>query len=239
MSKNVWIKYSHVLLDNVSLLRCNAGRVCVPCGSASLLLFSKIRLILMTKHWRCPLQSRGNVSVPSLLLARPHSRSSAESCGVPVWWVPGWHRILNPGLLSILPTSQFWPFSFKCPPPVVDLWHWVRGSGRNPVACVFLARLCKAQNGFQAGEGGTWRAVKAWASAVTPALPGPDPRCSSSDPPPWTPTPRGCNLGVPCHRTSGGPGRKRLELLKRKGGNSVHEKKRKLFTRWADVWMGE
>lgn len=146
-------------------------------------------------------------------------------------------RDLEPGSSEHTSYITVLAFFFQMFAP--DLRHWVRGSGRNPVACVFLARLCKAQNGFQAGEGGTWRAVKAWASAVTPALPGPDPRCSSSDPPPWTPTPRGCNLGVPCHRTSGGPGRKRLELLKRKGGNSVHEKKRKLFMRWADVWMEE
>lgn len=91
----------------------------------------------MTKQRCSPLHPRGNGLVPYLLLARSHSWSSVESCGIPPFDGCALTRDREPCSSEHTSYITGLAFFFQMYAPVADLQHWVMGSGRNPVACVF------------------------------------------------------------------------------------------------------
>lgn len=154
----------------------------------------------------------------------------------PVWWVRA-----DTGSWTLV----FWAYSditvlaffFQMYAPVVDLQHWVIGSGRNLVACVFSKTVQSSE--WMAGRRGRNvascqglslrgdpRTLRPTLSAPLPTDPlNPDPEELR---PQSTVSP---NLRWAWQEASGAP--------QKEGRGGIHEKKRKLFMRWADVWMEE
>lgn len=155
--------------------------------------------------------------VPSSLPTRPHSRSSAETCAIPLFDGCVLTQDLEPWSSEHASYIAVLAFFFQTCAPVVDLQHWVIGSGRNPMACVFSKTMHSSE--WMAGRRGrNVASCQGPSPSGDPRALGPTLSAALPTDPPEPPTPRSRDLRAPCHPTSGGPGRKRLELLKRKGG---------------------
>lgn len=90
--------------------------------------------------------------VPSLLSTRPHSRSSAETCAIPLFDGCVLTQDLEPWSSEHTSYIAVLAFFFQTCAPVVDLQHWVIGSGRNPMACVFSKTMQSSE--WMAGRRG-------------------------------------------------------------------------------------